>query len=153
MRRLIVLLIALVALFAGYRYYRNTSGPVNRYKAFAEEVLHRRYDAAAAMTDGMTAAELEKQGSQERIGAGPPMFQTIFPSRFAIDSRESGADGVVTINATQTVLFNPVGVESAVRPAMFATLKQVTKLRSVSGDWKVVAFENTFVAMDSTSRR
>jgi hypothetical protein len=153
MRRLILLLIALVVFFAGYRYYKNTSGPVNRYKAFAEEILHRRYDAAAAMTDGMDAAALEKLGSQERIGAGPPMFQTIFPSRFTIDSRESGADGVVTINATQTVLFNPAGVESAVRPAMYATLKQVTKLRSVSGEWKVIAFENTFGAMDSTSRR
>ncbi|MGH9419737.1 MAG: hypothetical protein ACRD3J_07185 [Thermoanaerobaculia bacterium] len=153
MRRLIILLIVLAALFAGYRHYHNTSGPVNRYKAFAEEVLHRRYDAAAAMTDGMTVAELEKLGSQERIGAGPPMFQTIFPSRFTIDSSETGADGVVTINATQTVLFNPAGVESAVRPAMYATLKQVTKLRSVSGEWKVVSFENTFGAMDSTSRR
>jgi hypothetical protein len=153
MRRLIILLIVLAALVGGYRYYRNTSGPVNRYKAFAEEILHRRYDAAAAMTDGMNATALEKLGSQERIGAGTQMFQTIFPSRFTIDSRETGADGVVTINATQTVLFNPAGVESAIRPAMYATLKQVTTLRSVSGEWRVVAFENTFGTMDSTSRR
>lgn len=153
MRRLIILLIVLAALVGGYRYYRNTSGPVNRYKAFAEEILHRRYDATAAMTDGMNATALEKLGSQERIGAGTPMFQTIFPSRFTIDSRETGADGVVTINATQTVLFNPAGVVSAIRPAMYATLKQVTTLRSVSGEWKVVAFENTFGTMDSTSRR
>lgn len=153
MRRLIILLIVLAAAVGGYRYYRNTSGPVNRYKAFAEEVLHRRYDTAAAMTDGMSAAELEKLGSQERIGAGPQMFQTIFPSRFTIDSRETGADGAVTINATQTVLFNPAGVESAVRPAMYATLKQVTRLRSAGGEWKVIAFENTFGTMDALSRR
>lgn len=153
MRRLIILLVVLAAAVGGYRYYRNTSGPVNRYKAFAEEILHRRYDAAAAMADGMDAAALEKLGSQEKIGAGPQMFQTIFPSRFTIESRQTGADGAVTINATQTVLFNPAGVESAIRPAMYATMKQVTTLRSVSGEWKVVAFENTFRTMDSTSRR
>ena len=61
--------------------------------------------------------------------------------------------GVVTINATQTVLFNPQGVESAVRPAMYATLKQVTKLRNGAGGWKVIAFENTFGRMDSLTSR
>lgn len=152
MRRLVVLLIVLGAATGGYRFYQGSSGPVNRYKAFAEAMLQRKYDAAAEMCDGLTAADLAKLGSQERIGAGPQMFQTLFPSNFAIDSREN-AGGVVTLHATQTVLFNPAGVESAMRPAMYATLKQVAKLKSESGGWKVVEFENAFEKMDSFGSR
>jgi len=121
-----------------------------RYKQFAEEVLQRRYDAAAAMADGLTAAELGELGTQERIGAGPAMFQTLFPSRFVIDTRENGADGAVILHATQTVLFNPAGVES-IRPAMFATMKQVVTLKQRDGAWKVTAFTNSFEKMDSLS--
>ena len=86
------------------------------------------------MCDGLSSKDLEQLGSQERIGAGPPMFQTLFPSRFVVASREKSPDGSVTLHATQTVLFNPVGVESAVRPAMFAKLKQVITLHKQSGE-------------------
>ena len=152
MRRLIALVVLAGASFGGYRLYSTSFGPVAHYKKFAETVLHRRYDAAAAMCDGLTAADLEKLGSQERIGAGPPMFQSLFPSLFDIQSRETTPDGSTVINAVQTVRFNPAGVESAMRPAMFATLKQVVTLRKENGAWKVVSFENTFMKMDSTSR-
>jgi len=153
MRRVVAVLALLVAVAAGHHYYRGTYAPVSHYKAFAEEILHRRYDAAAALAEGLTAADLAKLGSQERIGAGPAMFQTLFPSRFTIESRETGPDGVVTINAVQTVLFNPAGVESAVRPAMYATLRQVTKLRNGDHGWRVVAFSNSFEKMDSLTGR
>jgi hypothetical protein len=43
-----------------------------------------RHDAAAAMSDGLTAKDLERSGTQEKIGAGPSMFQTLFPSRYEI---------------------------------------------------------------------
>ena len=144
-----------VVLVGGFFAYRHFSGDAveERYRAFAEEILHRRYDAAANMADGLTAGDLAKLGSQERIGGGPPMFQTLLPSRFVVDSRTSTPDGSVMLHATQTVLFNPVGVESAVRPAMFATLKQVVTLHKNTGEWKVIAFENTFERMDTLSSR
>jgi hypothetical protein len=149
-KRLLIVVALGVAAWFGYRSFQS-SGPEAQYKAFAEEILHRRYDAAAAMTDGLTEKQLAKLGSQERIGPGPEMFQTLFPSKYAIDSTETAADGTVTLHATQTVLFNPAGVESAVRPAMFAKLAQVTQLKKGSGGWKVTSFENKFLEMDSTS--
>src|ERR1043166_2293750 len=152
MRRMIVLLVLVAAAIVGYRYYATSYAPEKVYKAFAEDILHQRYAEAAKKCDGLTADDLGKLGSQERIGAGPPMFQTLFPSRFRIDSRDT-TDGALTLHAVQTVLFNPVGVESAVRPAMYATLNQVVTLRKVSGEWRVVAFENTFDKMDQTSAR
>jgi hypothetical protein len=151
MKRAVVAVMLLVA--GGFAYRRLvSSGPVKTYETFAETMLQRRYDDAAAMTEGLTRGQLEQLGSQERIGAGPAMFQTLFPSRFEITSEREAA-GIVTVEAVQTVLFNPAGVESAVRPAMRAELRQVTKLRRNGGAWKVISFENEFVSMDEVRRR
>lgn len=153
MKRLIVLLLLAVAAFIGYRHYANSIAPERHYKQFAEEVLHRRYSAAAAMTAGLSEADLARNGTQEKIGAGPAMFQTLFPSKFAVSSRETAPDGAMVLHAVQTVFFNPPGVESAVRPAMFATMNQTVTLRKTSGGWKVAAFENKFDKMDSARDR
>lgn len=152
MKRLIVVGLLAVAAIAGYRYYATSIAPERHYKKFAEEVLHRHYDAAAAMSDGLSAKELEERGTQEAIGAGPQMFQTLFPSRFAVTSRESGPDGALVLHAVQTVLFNPAGVESAVLPAMAATMNQTITLRKSGGAWKVAAFENKLEKVDSLLR-
>ena len=146
-----IVIVVIVAAVAGYGYYRFSHGPEDVYKAFAEEIFHRHYDAAAAMTDGLTAAQLERSGTQEKIGAGPAMFQTLFPSRFTIKSQERGNDGTITIKATQTVLFNPPGVESVMRPAMMARMNQTVGMRKAGRSWKVTSFENSFVSMDSLS--
>lgn len=147
----LALVLAAAAAF-GYRYYATAYVPERVYKAFAEDVLHQRYAEAAKKCDGITEDDLRKLGSQERIGAGPPMFQTLFPSRFEIRSRQTLPDGVL-LQGVQTVLFNPVGVESAIRPAMYAKLKQAILLRKVGGEWKVTAFDNTFEQMDETTKR
>jgi len=152
-KRLIVLVVLAVASFIGYRYYANSIAPERHYKQFAEEVLHRRYDIAAGMTDGMSEADVARAGTQERIGAGPGMFQTLFPSKFAVTSRRTSPDGAIVLHAVQTVFFNPPGVESAIRPAMFATMNQTVTLRKKSGRWKIAAFENTFDKMDSATGR
>jgi hypothetical protein len=148
MRRAVVLAVLAAAAFAGYRYYTARYAPERVYRAFAEHVAWQRYDDAVKLCDGLTADDLKKAGTQEQIGAGPAMFQTLFPSRFEIQSRESAGDDV-TLHAIQTVLFNPVGIESAVRPAMYATMNQVVRLRRIEGTWKVASFENTFGTMDS----
>ena len=152
MRRTVIVIVLVLGGFAGYRYIGSRTTAAGRYRAFAEEILYRRYDNAAAMTDGLTSSQLAQLGTQERIGAGPQMFQTLFPSRYSIESEETAADGTVTIRAIQTVFFNPVGVESAVRPAMYAEMKQVASLRKTSDGWKVTAFDNAFQKMESVGR-
>jgi hypothetical protein len=151
MKRTALVIVCLIAVFFTWRYF--ATNPVEeRYKQFAEQMLQRRYDAAAAMADGLTAADLRELGTQEQIGAGPAMFQALFPSRFVIDARENAPGGGVVLHATQTVLFNPAGVES-IRPAMFARMKQVVTLRQSGGAWKVTAFANSFEKMDSLTAR
>jgi hypothetical protein len=152
MKRLFVSGLVLVIAVLIFRQCSRNSAEA-RYRAFAEEVLNRRYEAAAAMCDGLSVDDLRERGSQERIGAGPAMFQTLFPSRFEIGSSERTGDGSVVLKATQIVLFNPPGVESAIRPAMQARLNQEITLRKVSGAWKVTAFSNAFESMDSLTGR
>ena len=94
MKRAVVAVVVVAAAFLAYRHYDKSYSPVQHYKKFAEQILHRQYDAASELTDGIAAKDLEKQGSQEKIGAGPAMFQTLFPSRFAIESTESVIIGV-----------------------------------------------------------
>lgn len=153
MRRIVVAILVVAGGLAGYHYYVTSYAPQKVYEKFAEDIVHQRYDQAAKRCDGLTAADLGKSGSQEQIGAGPSMFQTLFPSRFQIESRETTPDGNLTLHAVQTVLFNPVGVESAIRPAMYAKLRQVITLRKTNGEWRVTAFENKFQQLDQTSAR
>ena len=152
MKRLIALGILAGAGLAGYRAYDAAAAPVKRYEQFAEEILNRRYAAAAALCDGIPRQTLEEAGTMERIGAGPAMFQTVFPSRFEIRSKESVPDGVV-LEAEQTVNWNPPGVESVMRPAMEAKMSQRVALRKVGGEWMVTSFRNTFVSMGERERR
>ncbi|SRR5260221_6906849 len=152
MRRIVLLIVLLGGAGLGYRYYAKSYAPTEHYKRFAEAILHRQYDRAAEMASGLTADQLQQSGSQEHVGPGPEMFQTLFASRFNVESCETAADGVVTVHATQTVLFNPVGVEST-RPAMYALMKQTAGLRKGDGGWKVTSFDNKFEKMDSMSGR
>ena len=151
MKRAIAVVVLIAAVSLPYHYYEHSYAPRAHYKKFADEILHRRYDAAAAMTDGISASDLEKQGSQEHIGAGPAMFQTLFPSHYTIESSDM-SEGTLTLHAVQTVYFNPPGVESAIRPAMYAKLNQTVSLRKKSDGWKVTSFENKFASMDSVGR-
>ena len=152
MRRVATAAVLVIAAFFAYRYYDGNYAPEKKYKDFAEEILKRHYDAAAAMTDGLSPQDLAKEGTQEKVGAGPPMFQTLFPSRFDIESRTATSLGV-TLHAAQTVLFNPPGVESATRPAMYAKMNQVVALHKTDGGWKITSFENKFEKMDSLTGR
>jgi hypothetical protein len=153
MKRLVVLAILVAVAFAGWRWYERSYAPERQYHLFAEEMLKRHYDVAAAMTDGMSAANLGELGSQEKTWGGPSMFQTLFPSKFKIDSREVATDGTLSLHAVQTVLFNPPGVESALRPAMYATMRQVVTLRKTADGWKIASFENNVEKIESTSGR
>jgi len=153
MKWLVVLGILAGAGFAGYRVYDSSTAPVKRYEAFAEEILNRRYEAAQGMCEGLSREQLEASGTMEKIGAGSTMFQTVFPSRFEIRTKEKGADGEMALDAVQTVNWNPPGVESVMRPAMEAKMDQRVTLRRVDGQWRVTSFRNTFVSMAERQAR
>jgi hypothetical protein len=67
MKRLIAAAALLAAAFFGYRYYDASYAPERKYKEFAEEMLKRHYDSAAAMTDGLTAQDLARARRSDRV--------------------------------------------------------------------------------------
>ncbi len=150
MRRAAILVVLLGVSFLGYRQVF-AHGPVKVYEQFAEEMVHRRFGNAAKLSDGLRESDLAAIGNAG--GIDPAMLQTLFASRFDIVSKDETADRTVTLKAVQTVLFNPPGVESAIRPAMYATLNQLVSLRKVSGDWKVTSFKSKLEKMDSLTSR
>jgi hypothetical protein len=152
MKRAAVVILIMGGAFLAYRHF-GSGGPAKRYQEFAEKILKRDYDAAARMSDGLSEQQLATLGTQERIGAGPAMFQTLFPSRYNVESEEKASDGTVTLHAIQTVLFNPPGVESAMRPAMYAKMRQIVQLKKRDGEWKITSFENKFQEMDSLTTK
>jgi hypothetical protein len=149
MKRLVVLAAIAASAFLGYRYLAGRS-PESIYKKFANQMLHRNYADAAKLADGLSESDLQQFGKE---GLNPAMMQTLFPSKYEIQSTEKQPDGSVTVHAMQTVFFNPPGVESALRPAMYATLKQVVTLRKASGGWRVSAYSSNVEKMDSVSGR
>ena len=88
--------------------------------------------------------------SRVRVWLNRTYAENVF---FMDQLRRNPSDRAVEIHATQTVLFNPPGVESALRPAMFATLSQTVTLHKRGGEWKITSFENEFVSMDSLTSR
>jgi len=147
-RNIVIAAIAIVAAIFAFRAYQQRSMRKD-YEKFAEAIIRRHYDVAAAMTTGLTEDELRAAGTQEQTWGGPAMFQTLFPSRYRYESTKTESDGSVTMQVTQEVRFNPVGVESAVRPAMAATMHQTATMRKVGGAWKIATFENKFEKMDA----
>lgn len=147
MKRLVAAVVVLAGAFVAWRTVDGRMAPERQYKAFAEDILHRRFDDAAARADGLTATQLARTAAID-----PAMLQTLFPSRFEITSRAWSGDEL-TLAAVQTALFNPPGVESALRPAMFATLNQSATLRKTDGGWKVTRFESKLAKMDTVSER
>lgn len=152
MKRAVGVILIVGGAFLAYRHF-GSNGPAKRYQEFADKILKRDYAAASRMSDGLSEQQLAMMGSQERIGAGPAMFQTLFPSRYNVESEEQGSDGTVTLHTIQTVLFNPPGVESALRPAMYAKLRQVVQLKKRDGEWKITSFANKFQELDSLSAK
>ena len=149
MKNLILALVLIAAAFFAWRYTKS-HGLNGTYQEFAEDMTHRRFDKAAALTDGLSESDLQKIADDG--GLNPAMMQTIFPSKFAIESTEKQPDGSVKMTAVHTVLFNPPGVESALRPAMYAAQRQVITLRKAGLGWRITSFKSNVEKMDSVPK-
>ena len=79
-------------------------------------------------------------------------MQELRGTGYEVTSRTAGAAGVeVTLDVTQTVGFNPPGVESALRPAMKATVRHRATLQRTAAGWKVAALTSKLVGEDEIS--
>jgi hypothetical protein len=148
-RKLVVLVVIVAAAVVAYRAHRSKQAPVDVFTAYADALARGRHDLARELATGELAGS--EAGERHRSAGWVPV-QELRGTSYEVTSRTDGAAGdEVTLDVTQTVGFNPPGVESALRPAMRATFRQRATLRHTTSGWKVAAFTSKFVGADEIS--
>ena len=151
MKRLVVLILVVAAAAVAYRVHRERQAPLRTLTAYADAVARGRHDLARQFADGELAGA-PAGGRHNRAGWVP--VESLRSIGYRVDSRSESADGrEISLDVTQTVGFNPPGVESALRPAMKATFRLRATVRRTAAGWKVAAFTSEFVAADEVSTR
>jgi hypothetical protein len=142
-KKLLVVVVAVAAALAALRVHQVREAPARVLAAYADAVAYGRHDLARTYATGELAGE---EGGERFAVAGWVPVQEIRRISYAVTSRTPAADGgEVVLEATQTVAFNPPGVESALRAAMRATFRLRATVRRVGGGWKVAAFSSELV--------
>jgi hypothetical protein len=148
-RKLIALVAIAAAAAIAYRAHRDRQAPVDVFTAYADALARGRHDLARELATGELAGS--EAGERHRAAGWVPV-QELRGTSYEVTSRTASPAGdEVTLDVTQTVGFNPPGVESALRPAMKARFRQRATLRRTATGWKVAAFTSEFVGADELS--
>jgi hypothetical protein len=149
MKKLIVLLSIAAAVGIAYRVHRDRQAPVDAFTAYADALARGRHDLARDLAIGELAGS---EAGERHSAAGWVPVQELRGTSYTVTSRTASATGdEVTLDVTQTVGFNPPGVESALRPAMKATFRQRAIVRRTAAGWRVASFASELVAVDEIS--
>ena len=89
--------------------------------------------------DSIRRAFAENFASRAEIGASRGATQSHSPSDLS--------------EATQTILFDPPGITTALGGAMYTHVHHSATLRHSSGGWKVIAFEPKVIDIGEVRRR
>jgi hypothetical protein len=147
-KRLLVLVAGAMGAFLAYHAHQSRQAPVTAFTAYADAVARGRHDLARQLAVGELAGE--GQGDRHAVAGWVPV-QEIRRISYQVTSRTPlPAGGEEVVEATQTVAFNPPGVESALRAAMTATFRLRATLRSTPEGWKVAAFSSEFLGSSET---
>ena len=142
MKKVLVLLVIAAGALLFYLNHQKQQEPFKAFTAYADAVARGRHDLARQYADGEIANEDQGERYAE---AGWVPVQEIRDLSYVVNSQTRSADGEeVAFDVTQTLAFNPPGVESAIRAAMKATFHQTATVRKTGSGWKVVAFKSDF---------
>ncbi len=149
MKKLVVLGVVALAGFLGWRVHRAHQAPVEVFEKFSNAVAQGRWDLAEPYLEEPVA---DREAGERFAAVGWIPVQELRSVQHRVTSRKDSRDRV-TLEVTQTVGFNPPGVESAMFSAMQARFNQVATLHETPNGWKVVEFTNTFLGAEETRRR
>lgn len=121
-----------------------SSGPEGTYKKFADSWAANKVSEAIsyAGSEGARTAIGEKT-----INAlmGNAIQTPMGSSHSSIQTSSGTGPGEVVVQADQVVMYNPPGVESALRATMAARIHHTVTLARTADGWKVMAFNPTLV--------
>jgi len=143
MRKLVLLLLVAAAAALAYRSHRERAAPVRAFVAYADALAAGRHDLARQWATGDLAGA--RAGERHAVAGWVPV-EELRGTSYRVTSRRPGVSaGEVALEVTQTVAFNPPGVESALRAAMRATFRQRATVRRTASGWRVAAFSSELV--------
>lgn len=151
MKKLVSVLILAGAAAFGYRWFLGWRA-YGAYEGFAEAWVHE--DRSAGRKYG--TEEAVRHAFEDRSLRGTPgggMMEAFRGTRYSVESKTRSPGGDVELTVKQTVFFDPPGVTSAIGGAMFAHFRDVATVRRTAGEWRVVAFEPTYLDAGDSRRR
>jgi len=122
------------------------------YEEFAEAWTHGDAKRAGELAEAGAAERALEKRSLRGLPNGPIM-EAFRGTRYAIESESRNAAGDMEIEATQTILFDPPGITTALGGAMYTHVHHSATLRHSSGGWKVIAFETKVIDIGEVRRR
>ena len=144
MKAIIFLLIIAAVGFGIYYFFIADSPAYSTYKNFANAVARGDKEEALLFAQGPEIIRGPEQNRYQTAGGMPVAAETGI--RYTHESETKNADGSVTIQAMQSVHFDPPGATSAMG-AMIAKYRQTATLSKSSGKWIVTSFKEDFVEM------
>jgi len=141
----IVFLIILAAIgFGIYHFFIADSPAYIAYKHFANAVARGDKNEALLYASGEEILGGPEQNRYQTAGGMPVDAETGIG--YKRESEKKNSDGTVTIQAMQSVHFDPPGTTSAMG-AMIAKYRQTATLSKTSGKWIVTSFKDEFVEL------
>jgi hypothetical protein len=144
MKAIIFLLVIAAVGFGIYHFLIADSPAYSTYKKFADAVARGNKEEALLYASGPEILGGPEQNRYQTAGGMPVAAETGI--RYTHESETKTSDGSVTIQAMQSVHFDPPGATSAMG-ALIAKYRQTVTLSKSSGKWMVTSFKEEFVEM------
>lgn len=144
MKAIVFLLVVAGIVGAIYLVFIKDSAPYSTYKMFATAVAQGQSEEARRYTDASELTDSSDENRRQTAGGMP--VEALDAVRYSHESETKNPDGTVTIQAIQTVRFDPPGATSAMG-AMSAKYRQTAVLRKSGDQWKVTSIKSEFLEM------
>lgn len=135
-------LLVIAGLIAGIYFVFVAESPAYvTYKKFATALAYGRHDEALQYAD---SEETLGEDQNRKLSAGGLPVDALTDVSFARESESKDSDGNVTVQAIESVRFDPPGQTSAMG-SMTSKYRQTATLGKTSDGWRVISFESTFL--------
>lgn len=142
MKTAIFLVTVVAAAAAGYFFFMADSPVYSTYKTFATAVAYGHREEALQFADSEEVLGGPEENRGQNTGGMP--VEALTGISYALESETKNSDGTVTVQAIQSVRFDPPGATSAMG-AMASKYRQTATLQKTNDRWLVTSLESEFL--------
>jgi len=138
-----VLFLTIVAVGAGIYFFFIADSPAYKaYKSFSSALAYGDTEAAGEFTENTELLNGTDQNRYKSAGGMP--VDALTGIGYKLESETKNPDGTVTVQAIQSVRFDPPGATSAMG-AMISRYRQSVTMSKSADHWLVTSFQNEFL--------